>query len=78
MKEFVSYREVQESDEPEVNTLDIEVVKFRASFANQAPQNGETASMFLDETAECIFLLKQNHKQKNEERPGNYTRCRRV
>lgn len=30
-------REVQEPNEPEVHAFDIKVVKFRASFADQAP-----------------------------------------
>ena len=51
-------REVQEPNGPEVHAFDIEVVKFRASFTDQAPQNGEAASMFLDKLTEGIFLLK--------------------
>ena len=49
---------VQESNEPEVHSFDIEVVEFRASFSDQAPQNCEAASMFLDKLAKSIFLLK--------------------
>ena len=54
----VGDRKVQEPNEPEVHSFDIKVVKFRASFADQAPQNCEAASMFLDKFTEGVFLLK--------------------
>ena len=57
-------REVQEPNEPEVHAFDIEVIEFRAPFADQAPQNGEAASMFLDKLTEGIFLLKVAVKER--------------
>lgn len=50
---------------PKVHSFDIETVKFRTPFANQASQSREATSIFFGEFTERIFLLKRSHEQTN-------------
>ena len=56
-------------NEPEVHSLDIEIIKLRTPFADEASYDREATSMFLDELTEGIFLLKCDHEQINEQHP---------
>ena len=64
MEEFREYKGL---NEPEIHSFDIEIIKLRTPFANEASYNREATSMSLDELTERIFLLKYNREQINEQ-----------